>query len=182
MSYACIVADPPWNERGGGKIKRGADRHYPLLTTPEIIKTILRCPFWLPAESSHLWLWVTNNHLLDGLHVMKALGYTYLTNMCWIKPSFGLGRYLRGQHELCLMGRRGRPMAPLETAKLVPSIVQAPKREHSQKPDEAFASIRRVSPGPRVELFARVPRSGWDVWGMHAETGEYFHVKEQQDG
>ena len=78
--YRCIVADPPWNERGGGKIKRGADRHYPLMKTPDIACMLL-APAWRPAESCHLWLWVTDNFLPDGLLVMDALGFRYVRTM-----------------------------------------------------------------------------------------------------
>ncbi len=173
--YRCIVADPPWNERGGGKIKRGADRHYPLMKTPDIIACMLRAPVWRPAESAHLWLWVTDNFLLDGLQVMGALGFRYVRTMAWFKQQqhqqlqlkVGLGYYLRGAHELCLFGVRGTASMP---AKAPASAVLAPRTEHSKKPDAAFALIEQASPAPRLEMFARRPRPGWDVWGN--EVGE----------
>jgi len=161
--YKCIVADPPWNETGGGKIKRGADRHYPLLKTPQIIEVMKNAEVWLPDESCHLWLWVTNNHLPDGLKVMEALGFRYVTNLCWAKDRFGIGQYLRGQHELCLFGVRGKTMMPEK--RNVPSLVQVPRGEHSVKPNEAFGYIERVSPGPRLEMFSRGTREGWTTWG-----------------
>jgi len=170
--YACIAADPPWAERGGGKIKRGADRHYPLLSTPQIIQVMLSAPAWRPADNAHLWLWVTNNFLADGLHVMQALGFRYVTNMVWTKIKadgtvrIGLGQYLRGAHELCLFGVRGRLSA---VTRKVPSAFLAPRAAHSAKPDEAYAAIQGVSPGPRLEMFARAPREGWDVWGNEVD-------------
>lgn len=70
--YRCITLDPPWNERGGGKIKRGADAHYPLLKTPDIVRVILQATVWHPSDNCHLWLWVTDNFLEDGLFVMRG--------------------------------------------------------------------------------------------------------------
>lgn len=165
--YACIAIDPPWNERGGGKCKRGADRHYPLLKTPEIIAVVLQSPAWRPADNAHLWLWVTNNFLRDGLLLMESLGFRYVTNLAWLKQTdlgivqIGLGRYLRGSHELCLFGVRGR----LAAESAAGSAVLARRGRHSRKPDEAYQTIERVSPGPRLEMFARDRRPGWDVWG-----------------
>ena len=161
--YRCIVADPPWLERGGGVIKRGADRHYSLMTTPSI-EALLRDEI-LPqvADDAHLWLWVTNNYLPDGLRVIDGLGFRYVTNLAWVKDSFGLGQYLRGQHELCLLAVRGAAMVP--EVRDVPSIVRCAKARHSQKPQAAFDAIARVSPGPRLEVFARERRAGWDAWG-----------------
>ena len=169
--YRCIAADPPWNERGGGGVsKRGADRHYPLLSTPEIVRVMLSASAWRPAESCHLWLWVTNNYLDDGLFVMKALGFRYVTNLAWSKPSFGLGFYLRGQHELCLFGTRGATMRP--NFHDAGSVIQADKAAHSRKPEEFYELIERVSPAPRLEMFARSRRAGWDSFGNDAALGE----------
>lgn len=175
IQYRCIVADPPWAERGGGKIKRGADRHYALLDTPEIARVMLRAPCWRPDQTGcHLWLWVTNNFLPAGLAVMDALGFRYITNLAWVKTrlgnvQIGLGQYLRGAHELCLLGVRGETMLP--AVRDVPSVVFDERTEHSRKPDSVFAAIERVSPGPRLEMFARAPRSGWDVWGNEVSDG-----------
>jgi len=160
--YHCISADPPWNETGGGKIKRGADRHYPLLKTPDIIRVMLASDVWRPNANCHLWLWVTNNKLPDGMLVMQALGFRYVTNMAWVKDRIGLGQYLRGQHELCLFGVRGRQKS---LSRKVPSVIVAPRGEHSAKPKEAYEAMEKVSPGPRLEMFARGQREGWDVWG-----------------
>jgi len=164
--YRCILADPPWQERGGGKIKRGADRHYPLLKTPDIIRVMLTAPQWRPcAAGCHLWLWVTNNFLEDGLHVMKALGFRYVTNAVWAKARMGLGQYLRGQHELLLFGVMGRLNGE---ARAQPTLIggdRVHKTTHSKKPQESYEAIERVSPGPRVEFFARQRRDGWDAFG-----------------
>jgi len=164
-TYSCLLADPPWHESGGGKCKRGADRHYPLLKTPDIIRVMLSADSWRPAPNAHLWLWVTNNYLPDGLHVMKALGFRYVTNAVWAKDRMGLGQYLRGQHELLLFGVRGRLRG---ASKVTPSLLGGGllrRTKHSKKPEMAYAAIEQVSPGPRVEFFARSLREGWDSWG-----------------
>jgi N6-adenosine-specific RNA methylase IME4 len=162
-----IVIDPPWYERGGGKIKRGADRHYKILKTPDIIRTILRCEHWNQIEdNAHLYLWVTNNFLPDGLEVIRALGFSYKTNFVWVKPSFGLGQYFRGQHEICLFATRGRkPTEPKTDDRSVSSVVFASKGKHSKKPVEAYELIERRSKGAYLELFARQQREGWTCWG-----------------
>ena len=88
--YRCVVIDPPWLERGAGKIKRGADRHYNLMHTDGII-ALLRFEIEPKlANDCHLWLWVTNNYLPDGLLVMSALGFRYVTNLAWVKDRIGL--------------------------------------------------------------------------------------------
>lgn len=168
MTYRCNLADPPWRERGGGKIKRGADRHYPLLTAPEIVRVMLTAPEWKPADDAHLWLWVTNNHLEEGLFVMRALGFRYITNAVWLKNRIGLGQYLRGKHELMLFGVRGRLPALVRNR---PTTFEARRARHSKKPDEAYELIEAISPGPRVEFFARSNRDGWDAFGNEIRQG-----------
>lgn len=159
--YRTILIDPPWYEKGAGKIKRGADRHYPLLKTVDIIKVIRGSGVFNPAPSCHLYLWVTNNFLRDGLRVMEELGFRYVTNIVWVKDRFGLGQYYRGQHELLLFGVRGNLMTQTKTS----SVIIAKKGEHSQKPAKAYALIEKESYPPRLEMFARQKIEGWDSWG-----------------
>jgi len=179
--FRCIMIDPPWFEKGGGKIKRGADRHYPIMRYPEIISLVQKVLGYygtdgrprVVAASAHLWLWATDNHLLDALHVVEALGFRYVRTMVWCKFSSagklqtGLGQYMRGSHELCLFAVHGPTCKPA-TANRQPSVVLAPRRLHSQKPDEAYRAIEMTSPGPRLELFARYSRPGWVAWGDEA--------------
>jgi len=177
MKYHCIAMDPPWNEQGGGKCKRGADKHYPVMGLSDITKTILGAPCWKPADDCHLWMWVTDNHLLQGLSLISQLGFRYIRMMPWVKAikvrvhghgfrmqSFGLGQYLRGEHEVCLLAVRGDGIGLVQNRD-EGSVVIAPKTKHSVKPQEAYDKIERVSPGPRLEMFARTTRPGLDVWG-----------------
>lgn len=88
--------------------------------------------------------------------------FRFVSTMVWVKPSMGIGQYLRLRHEILLFGVRGR----LHTKDNgVDSVVEAPRSRHSVKPEEAYSRIERVSPGPRLEMFARAERPGWDVWG-----------------
>ena len=166
--YKTIYADPPWNETGGGKIKRGADVHYPLMKTKEI----LEMSEWIDEiseDNSHLYLWVTNNHLQDGLDVMNAWGFRYVTTITWMKDRIGLGQYFRGKTEHCLFGVKG--ILPYKTDDTTGKRLQgrtgfdAKRMVHSQKPVEMREMIERVSYEPRIELFARNQSTGWDVWG-----------------
>lgn len=192
QQYKCIVIDPPWEEYGGGG--RGAQRHYPLMGLSEITKVIIRSPQWKPAQDAHLFCWVTDNFLQEGLSLVDALGFTFKRTFCWVKLAdndlldqdgyqdtstevaenalqIGLGQYARGAHELCLFATCGKAMVP-EPENRPPSVLFAPRREHSRKPDKCFREwFETISPGPRLEMFARQPRGGWDVWGL--ETSKF---------
>ena len=171
MMFRTILMDPPWHERGGGKIKRGADKHYPLLKTKEILPVVFQCEHWKSiAPNSHLFMWVTNNFLADGLWLMDALNYRYVTNLVWMKEKIGLGQYFRGQHEILLFGTRGRkPTEPRTERKDIPSVIQARKGRHSAKPEESYTIIEERSRGPYLELFSRNNREGWTRWGNEIE-------------
>jgi N6-adenosine-specific RNA methylase IME4 len=163
LTYTTIYADPPWSERGAGKCKRGADRHYPVLSTNAIIETMQAAPCWRPAENAHLWLWVTNNYLPDGLRVVEEMGFRYITNVVWVKEgAFGLGQYVRGKHELLLFAIRGRLPALTRSQG---TVIWSPRGRHSEKPLSVYSLIESISPGPRLEMFARRERSGWHSWG-----------------
>ena len=163
--YATIYADPPWLERGGGKIKRGADRHYALMKTTEIMELPIK---EIAADDAHLYLWVTNNFLPDGLRVMGAWGFRYVTIITWNKDRIGLGQYFRGLTEHCLFGVKGRLPYKAISGKRQQGKTgfYAPKTEHSVKPEEMRLMIERVSYPPYIELFARQETEGWDTWGI----------------
>lgn len=170
MKYATIYADPPWAESGGGRIKRGADRHYPLMKTRDILALPVSD---LAADDAHLYLWTTNNFLPDGFDVMKAWGFRYVTVITWMKDRQGLGQYYRGITEHCLFGVRGRiPYRVTAEGKRAQGVTGffAPRTKHSAKPQAMREMIERVSPGPYLELFARYRAPGWDVWGNEVES------------
>jgi N6-adenosine-specific RNA methylase IME4 len=166
MKYKTIYADPPWPEKGGGKIRRGADRHYPLMPVKTIIAMSAELQPFINNDA-HLYLWVTNNYLPAGLDVMKAWGFDYKTTITWVKDRMGLGQYFRGQSEHCLFGVRGVLPYKSIDGKRAQGVTAfyAPRTEHSRKPEEMHRMIERVSYAPRLELFARRPAAGWNIWG-----------------
>jgi N6-adenosine-specific RNA methylase IME4 len=189
-----ITADPPWFEKGGGKVKRGADRHYGVMKTPAIIDLLVNeCePLErVDPERSALFLWVTNNFLRDGLEVVDALGYRYITNLVWAKDRPGLGYYFHGQHELCLFAVKGKwprlPKIPGKNSTLLGNgTIPHPKDErgkriHSKKPPELYTMIEERFPNEeKLELFARDPRPGWEVWGNESDGSRLITPKPLQ--
>ena len=163
--------DPPWNESGQGRIKRGADNHYPLIKSKDMFPTISKGiqEKGTIHKDAHCYIWVTNSFLKDGLELMEQLGFRYITNIVWVKDRFGLGQYFRGQHELILFGAKGRFYRNKVPDRLCASVIRAKRRKHSQKPDEQYTRIESISAGPYLELFARTARMGWSSWGSEAK-------------
>jgi N6-adenosine-specific RNA methylase IME4 len=133
----------------------------------------------IAEETSHLYLWVPNALLPDGLEVMKDWGFQYKTNLIWEKTrkdggqdGRGVGFYFRNVTEILLFGVRGKNVRTLSPARSQVNLIRSMKREHSRKPDEIIGLIEACSPGPYIELFARGDREGWDMWGNQA-TPDY---------
>jgi N6-adenosine-specific RNA methylase IME4 len=164
--YPVIYADPPWRYEFSTTSSRSIESHYPTMSTEEICAL----PVADHATSdSVLFLWVTNPRLHEAFRVLEAWGFTYRTNIVWAKDKIGGGFYVRNQHELLLIAKRGDPPMPAE-ADRPSSIISAPRREHSRKPDEAYALIERMYPDlPKLELFARTTREGWVPWGLEVD-------------
>lgn len=166
--YKTILMDPPWMERGGGKIKRGADRHYPLIKTRDLPGVIKGSGMFTPdvEEGCSLWMWATANFLPDALWLMSQLGAEYVTNVVWAKSGGpGLGQRFRIMHEHLLYGRFGSVPIPAP-ANRSPSVLVAARTVHSAKPSQAYDMIEKHDPpGFRLEMFARSSRPGWDSWG-----------------
>lgn len=187
-TYSTILSDPPWPEKGGGG--RGAQDHYDVIDRPAILRAMVSAPCWRPAADCHHWMWTTMSSLLDGLWLLDALGFRYITHAVWVKttstltldgtpsPAIGIGQYLRGAHELLLLGTRGKGFAVRTEAMNIPSWFMAPpprgeggERIHSRKPDKSYEMIEARSHGPYLEMFARARRSEkWDVWGNQAPS------------
>ena len=170
-TYSTICIDPPWPESGGGKSKRGADRHYPLLPVKKIPLVIQASGVFNPAPDAHLYLWVTNTHLMDGGWVMEQLGFRYITCVTWVKmgKKTGLGQYFRQKTEQLLFGVRGDGYAVRTDDRYVIGLIEAGRRGHSVKPQRAYDLIERRSKGCYLEMFARQQRPGWDVWGHEVQ-------------
>jgi N6-adenosine-specific RNA methylase IME4 len=163
--YAVLCADPPWhfevyNEESG--VERAAGNHYPTLPLEKI------CALPVPelaTDAAVLFLWTTGPHLQEALQVIAAWGFSYKSNVVWVKDKIGLGYLVRNQHELLLIATRGDIPTPLPSNR-PSSVIAAPRREHSRKPDEAYEAIERMYPElSKIELFARTRRDGWEAWG-----------------
>jgi len=164
--YGVLYADPPWRRdvysRQTG-LDRAAENHYPTMPTEDI------CALAVPAAPDcALFLWATASKLLDALLVVETWGFAYKTQLIWRKPHLGTGYWVRDMHEILLIGTRGDVPAPTPGTQF-PSVVEAPRGRHSEKPDVVAEMIARMFPTvPKAELFARAPRPGWDVWGNEA--------------
>lgn len=175
-TYGTILADPPWqftNRTGKVAPEHRRLSRYPTLTLQEIRDLPVSAA---AADNAHLYLWVPNALLREGLEVMAAWGFQYKTNIIWHKvrkdgapDGRGVGFYFRNTTEMVLFGVRGR-LRTLTPGRRQVNIIKTRKREHSRKPDELYEIVEACSPGPFLELFARSQRANWDQWGNEAPT------------
>lgn len=173
--YKTILADPPWQfQNRTGKVAPEHKRlnRYPTMTLEEIKALPVQ---EVADENSHLYLWVPNALLIEGLEVMKAWGFQYKTNIIWEKvrndgepDGRGVGFYFRNVTEILLFGVKGTNVRTLSPGRSQVNLIRSKKREHSRKPDEMIDLIERCSAGPYLELFARGQREGWTMWGNQA--------------
>jgi N6-adenosine-specific RNA methylase IME4/ParB-like chromosome segregation protein Spo0J len=165
--FRVIVSDPPWQyDKRAGDVTHRGDLPYPSMTTDAICA--LDVGSRAHPEGCVLWLWTTNAFMRDAFRVLDAWGFQEKTILTWVKNRIGLGDWLRGQTEHCILAVRGSPTITLtnQTTKL-----EAVAREHSRKPDEFYALVEALCPGSKVEMFCRTPREGWAAWG--AETTKF---------
>lgn len=171
MKAGVIYADPPWSfqvrsAKGKG---RSAEAWYDTMSLADI--KALPIQQWAAADCV-LLIWVTDPFLRLGFEVIDAWGFTYKTvGFYWAKTPlswFGTGYWTRANPEQCLLATRGHPKRQSAD---VPKLITAPRREHSRKPDEAYALIERLCNGPYLELFARQRRTGWKALGLEADSG-----------
>jgi N6-adenosine-specific RNA methylase IME4 len=174
LSYDVIMADPPWsfdNWSVGGN-EKNAKNQYDCIPTDAIamlpVSRLARGDCWL-------WLWATFPMLPDALRVMEAWGFRYTTGGPWVKRgetgklAMGTGYVLRSCSELFLLGKLGKPATLNRSTR---NVLESPRREHSRKPDEAYATCESLFPAMRrADLFSRENRPGWDAWGN--ESGKF---------
>ena len=169
--FQTILADPPWRfTNRTGKVApehRRLDR-YSTMTLEDICALPVA---GIAAKNAHLYLWVPNALLPDGIKVMESWGFRYVSNVVWAKrrrdggpDGRGVGFYFRNVTELILFGVRGS-MRTLPPARSQVNMIESRKREHSRKPDEQYDFIESCSPGPYLEMFARYAQEGWTAWG-----------------
>ena len=177
--FKTIYADPPW--RFNNRTGKMAPEHkrltrYETMTVDEIKQMPISD---IAGDKAHLYLWVPNAMLPDGLAVMDAWGFEYKGNIIWEKvrkdgqpDGRGVGFYFRNVTEILLFGikKKSAPNRTLAPARSQVNLVRSQKREHSRKPDEIIPIIEACSQGPRIELFARGDREGWTMWGDQADA------------
>lgn len=173
--FQTVLADPPWRfTNRTGKVApehRRLDR-YGTMDLEEIKALPVND---VTADNAHLYLWVPNALLLEGIEVLQAWGFRYVSNIIWAKrrkdggpDGRGVGFYFRNVTEPILFGVKGS-MRTLPPARSTVNMIETRKREHSRKPDEQYDLIESCSPGPYLEMFARYPRPGWTVWGNESD-------------
>lgn len=167
--YQIIYADPPWKQPMMPILKRrpktARELPYDTMTLQEIMNLPVND---MANDNCHLWLWTTNRFLHDAFHVIEAWGFKYMQVITWVKKS-GCGIYWVATTQPLLFAYKGKCKFPL--AKLKPThIITPPPRKHSQKPGEFYELIESISPAPRLELFARNKREGWDCWGNEVDS------------
>jgi len=173
--FSTILADPPWRfQNRTGKIAPEHQRlsRYCTMALSEICDLPVAD---IAADPAHLYLWVPNALLPEGLTVMNAWGFDYKSNIVWHKvrkdggsDGRGVGFYFRNVTELLLFGVRGKNARTAPAGRRQVNLLATRKREHSRKPDELYDVIEACSPGPTLELFARGTRRGWTGWGNEA--------------
>jgi N6-adenosine-specific RNA methylase IME4 len=186
LGFRCVVADPPWQlnigktrtANGGAasewKRPEYAERHdlqYPTMTVDQIAAMPVS---GVAAKDAHLYVWTINAYVADTYAIARAWGFRPATLLTWCKAPMGLG--LGGTFcntaEFILFARRGT----LKAERRVDTTWWGwPRGRHSEKPEAFQSLVESVSPGPRLELFARRARPGWTVWGNEVEantTGE----------
>jgi N6-adenosine-specific RNA methylase IME4 len=174
--FSTVLADPPWRfQNRTGKMAPEHKRlnRYGTMTLEEIMALPVSSAV---TETAHLYLWVPNALLPEGLQVMAAWGFNYKSNLVWHKirkdggpDGRGVGFYFRNVTELILFGVRGKNARTLGPGRSQVNFLSSQKREHSRKPDEQYPLIEACSPGPFLEMFARGPRKGWTVWGNQSD-------------
>ncbi len=174
--FKTIMADPPWRfQNATGKVAPEHKRlnRYGTMTLEDIAALPVA---EIAADTSHLYLWVPNALLPEGLAVMQAWGFAYKSNVIWHKirkdggsDGRGVGFYFRNVTEIILFGVRGKNARTLPPGRSQVNMIQTRKREHSRKPDEQYELIEACSPGPYLELFGRGLRKGWTTWGAQAD-------------
>jgi N6-adenosine-specific RNA methylase IME4 len=173
--FSTILADPPWQfQNRTGKMAPEHKRlnRYPTMPLNEISELPIND---IASETAHLYLWIPNALLPDGIEVMKKWGFKYKTNLIWYKirkdggpDRRGVGFYFRNVTEIILFGVKGKNPRTLQPGRSQENIISSRKREHSRKPDEQYDIIESCSWGPYLELFARGSRPGWFSWGNQA--------------
>ena len=164
QKFDLIYADPPWRYDFSKSKSRAIESHYQSMSLEDICNLDIDS---ITKQDSILYLWATAPKLLEALEVMKSWGFNYTTNFVWIKDKMGMGYHSRGQHELLLIGKKGKISPPGAQVRYL-SVITASRGNHSKKPDLVYNILEQYFPPSEyklIELFARNKREGWESWG-----------------
>lgn len=200
--FGTIVVDPPWMYRSSGSHLRSTHAHRPKsfnsasntagshvrygsMSIAELKSLDIGS---LAAENAHMYLWTTNSFMVEAHDLMAEWGFSQKTVLTWVKmrrdgegASARLGYYFRGATEHAIFGVRGKQRLLTGTA-VIPNVLFTPREQHhSKKPDQFYDLVERVSPGPRLDVFARTQRPGWSVWGNEVDTDVHIPNRERGD-
>lgn len=165
--YPIIYADPPWQYDFSPSNDRSVENHYPTMPIEDICAMDVAS---LATPDAMLFLWAPPSFIKKGIMVLEAWGFELASSMVWDKDKIGTGIYFRQQHEYLLLGKRGNPITPRPGSQ-PRSVFRSQRGEHSEKPAEAYDIIEQMYPGlPKIELFSRSAREGFDAWGNQAEA------------
>lgn len=160
--YKTLIVDPPWPTGQSGKY--GAATKYPLMT----LDAIAAMPISeLTEDNAHVYLWCYSSTRHVAEDILRGWGFRYVDEFIWGKDQMGLGQYFRHAHETLLLGVKGKLPVRFKGQR---SFAMLPRQAHSRKPEEAHLMVMRMSPGPYLDLFARRPFHGWDIWGNEVES------------
>lgn len=173
--FSTVLADPPWRFQNRTGKMAPEHRRLSRYGTMEL-QDIMALPIAeVLAPTAHLYLWVPNALLPQGIDVLRAWGFDYKSNIVWHKirkdggsDGRGVGFYFRNVTEIVLFGVRGKNARTLPPGRRQVNYLSSQKREHSRKPDELYEVVEACSPGPYLEMFARGTRLGWTAWGNQA--------------
>ncbi|ODG98040.1 hypothetical protein A4S05_01085 [Nostoc sp. KVJ20] len=183
--YQCIVIDPPWFYRLRSKDKTHRNRiPYQPMRTEEILA--LPIPELCGSNGCILWLWFTNNHMIEAAQCLQTWGFELKTILTWekvtkdgTKTHLGVGHWLRNSTEHCALAVRGNVKAFAgRTLTNQSSILHSPRREHSRKPEQFFELVEKLCPDmTKLEMFARSSRVDWDCWGDQADLFDQLNAE-----
>ena len=181
--YKTVVADPPWKPKLGGTWTARHDRARPQKFYDTMNLTDIKNLVIPTGEQAHLYIWVISQHIDWGFETARSWGFDPIITLTWAKPGLGVGRF-RCNTEHIVVARKGLPKGMAfgysgQTGQATRGTwFNWPRGKHSEKPDEFFCLVEEISPGPYLEMFARKPRVGWDVWGN--EVISDINVKSDQ--
>jgi N6-adenosine-specific RNA methylase IME4 len=173
--FRVIVIDPPWKyDNRTEDVTHRSKAEYPTMSVEQI--QALPVKKLADGRGCVLWLWTTNMFMPEAFRLIRGWGFEHKTILTWDKEAIGAGNWLRNVTEHCILAVKGdRPVVRGEKHS---TLIREKRREHSRKPEAFYALVEEACPGAKLEMFAREPRKGWELWG--AETDKFDTGKSEK--